>query len=167
MINTNSNFQKLLSYGKYAERQVYNYFSTQDNVLLVRDISNDPMGIKNDIDLELLLVDGTKVTVQVKRDSNIKRTSQGGRMFVQNVQHKYLNHVGWLYTSQADILVYVDAAQNVGYMLRMEDLRNYVESYKPILPIRTPIGNKSTGFLVDIPDLEKFCPVEHLKLEQL
>ena len=82
-------------------------------------MGDEPDYWSQDIDF---IVDG-KITVEVKYDNIINRT---GNLFIETANPRSQNGLGWYKFCQADYLAYGDSKINVFHMIKMNDLRNYI-----------------------------------------
>jgi hypothetical protein len=78
-------------------------------------------------DIDFIVNDN--ITVEVKWDSWINKT---GNVFVETENPRSINGCGWFKFTQADLLAYGDSLNGTFYMIKMDVLREYVETHELI-----------------------------------
>lgn len=107
-------------------------------------VGDDPDYWNKDIDF--IIDDGT--TVEVKWDSWINTT---GNLFIETDNPRSRCGLGWFRFTQAEWLAYGNSQTNEFYMIKMQDLRNYIEKHNPERKIT---NDGAEGFLVPLKSLQ-------------
>lgn len=107
-------------------------------------VGDDPDYWNKDIDF---IVDDDK-TVEVKWDSWIDKTNN---LFIETANPRSKGGCGWYCFTQADWLAYGNSTKNIFYMIRMNDLRDYIETHKPERKIT---NDGAEGFLVPLNEIQ-------------
>lgn len=148
--------------GLKGEQAVFNYLISHD--YNVEDVSNNPLYFPKDIDFLITSQDGEQTSIEVKNCQCISRT---GNLFIEHTQDIDRNEPGWYRITEADKLFYRDDLNQVVYVIKMDDLREYVESKKGQLAERkakpNEVGKVSVGYLVQVKELSNIYPVVEFK----
>ena len=112
-------FDKLHNEGEYLVQQYL-----LDKGYQVIDVSRDQDYWTQDIDF--IAIKGEKtIRIEVKYDSWINKTNN---MFVELISNVNNNTSGWIDYCKADIIFYVDAVANVAYIVKVSDIKEYLQS---------------------------------------
>lgn len=151
-----------------GELSAYNYL--QGKGYKVIDATQEPEYWAQDIDL-IAKKDGKEITIEVKWDSIIAKT---GNLFVETLTDIDKGKQGWFQFCKADLLYYGDAQKHIFYVIKMSDLREYVENHKTLAQRKAPDRNYrheltkvSNGILVPIKDLSQEYNVQIIYLNYL
>lgn len=149
-----------------GELRAYNYL--QANGWTVEDVTQNEAYFDKDIDL--VAHRGTEsLTVEVKWDSRIAQT---GNMFIETVTDLDKSRAGWFLFCQADYIYYGDSVNQLFYVFRTEDLRQFVSThfmeerkaadynYKGLLK------KVSQGMLVPIKEFSQYYDVQIVILDK-
>lgn len=111
--------------------------------------------------------DNRKHTIEVKWDSRIAET---GNMFIETITDIDNNKAGWFEFCQAEYIFYGDSCNELFYVFKTNDLREYV-SQKTMEERRATDINRygkpqkvSQGMLVPIKDFSKYYQVQIIQL---
>lgn len=96
---------------------------------------------------------GDTKSFEVKFDSFINQTNN---MFVETANPRSKDGIGWYYFTQADYLAYGDSKNEIFYIIKMQDLRNYIESRNLQ---QTITGDGAKGFLIALNDIQNIYQV--------
>lgn len=121
-----------------------------------------------DIDF-LIERDQERFYIEVKWDTRIKHS---GNMFIEVSTDIEKNKDGWFKFCEADFIFYGDALQNLFYVFRLQDLKEFIkEDYKRLQQRKAADYNAygqvrkvSQGLLVPIEKLRESYPVQVIKL---
>ena len=120
-----------------GEKLVYDYLN--DKGYQVIDVSRDQDYWTQDIDFIAMKGDRT-IKIEVKYDSWINRTNN---MFIELISNVDNNQSGWIDYCKADIIFYVDAVANIAYVVKVSDIRDYLQ--KKEYQIKTAYDYDSDG----------------------
>ena len=158
---TNRSFLGDLNFGKMGEERIARHLKSYSNVTEVRDISNSKRGIADDIDFEVVYVDGHISTLEVKTDSMAHRT---GNIAYEEFSHK---NPGCFARTKADHILYMLYETGEVYILNPDRFREYIAEMKvdavkaKELGVRaTRMGQGASGYLVPIKSIEETDIVE-------
>lgn len=107
-------------------------------------VGDDPEYWCQDIDFIL----NDKVNVEVKWDSWINQT---GNLFIETVNPRSQGGNGWYRFCQADYLAYGDSKNNKFYMIKMQDLKEYIAAYEPE---EKTTNDNAKGYLIPLANLK-------------
>ena len=143
--------------GRKGEKAVYNYLISHNYD--VQNVSSDPCYWPKDIDF-LATKDGKTTSIEVKNCQCIGRT---GNLFVEHTQDIDSGEPGWFLITEAQQLFYRDDINGIVYVIDMNDLREYIQAKKGVLPERkakpNAVGKVSEGYLVKVQELSTIYPV--------
>lgn len=106
-----------------GELRAYNYL--QANGWTVEDVTSNEAYFDKDIDL--IARSGTEsLTVEVKWDNRIGQT---GNMFIETVTDLDKSKAGWFLFCQADYIYYGDSVNQLFYVFKTQDLRDFVATH--------------------------------------
>lgn len=149
---TDKQFNISLEVGYLGEDR-FKEFVKKNPWMDLRDVSDDPTYRSKDIDFIITnTFDGRTAGVEIKTD-----TYSTGNFFLEELTHEEYQTPGWLYKSEADILVYyfingTTEQENV-YFLNLHRLRNWIDENKKDTKLLTqkkvfggydPSNNKKT-----------------------
>lgn len=106
-----------------GELRAYNYF--QSNGWSVQDVTANPEYWDRDIDF-VVSSGSQSLTIEVKWDSRIAST---GNMFIETVTDLDKCKGGWFTFCQADYIYYGDSVNQLFYVFKTDDLRQFVSSH--------------------------------------
>jgi hypothetical protein len=109
----------------------------------VEYVGDDPDYWSKDIDFIL----NGNIAVEVKWDAWIDKT---GNLFIETINPRSKNGIGWYNFIEADYLAYGNSKKNEFYIIKMQDLRNYINQQSPE-PIKT--GDGAEGYLINKEDV--------------
>lgn len=89
---------------------------------LVTDVSNEPEYWAQDIDL-LVEKCGRCSTIEIKTDNRVSRTRN---LFIESANPRSQGG-GWYFFTKADLLYYLDSENLIVYVIKMEELRAFIE----------------------------------------
>ena len=121
-------------------------------------------------DIDLLISRGQEQHyIEVKWDNWIHYT---GNMFIETITDLDFNKDGWYKFCSAEFVFYGDSKNNLFYVYRFNDLKEYIkEEYSSLQARKAPDYNSkgqlrkvSQGLLVSIEDFGKRYPVQVIKL---
>ena len=116
----------------------------------VQDVSANPNYYYKG-DFILTSPTGQRAIVEVKWDQRMATT---GNLYLEIVNTKSQQALGWYESCSGDYLAYGDAVNRQFYFVKLEDLRKRVAQ----LPKRHGYcGNNSAGLLVSIKQIEDIC----------
>jgi hypothetical protein len=107
--------------------------------------------------IDRVFVAGTRrIAVEYKSDSTAART---GNAFVETVSVDTAGKPGWVYTSQADFLVYFIPPDDLVYVLRPATLRKALPGWLRRYPVRAipNAGYHTHGVLVPLDEFERLA----------
>ena len=107
-------------------------------------VGDDPDYWNKDIDF----IVNDETTVEVKYDSWIDVTNN---LFIETANPRSEGGLGWFRFTQADWLAYGNSKKNEFYMIKMQDLRNYIETHE--LELKTT-SDGAQGFLVSLNNIK-------------
>lgn len=81
-----------------------------------------------DIDL-IAQKDGKETTIEVKWDNVINKS---GNLFVETETDIDIGKKGWFKFCKADLLFYGDAKRNIFYVIKMSDLRDFIQKHNTL-----------------------------------
>ena len=100
----------------------------------VRDVSNDSYYWNKDIDLIATNnITNNVSTIEVKWDRRIAET---GNFYIEFYNPRSRNSKGWFCFCEADLLAYGDANKKVFYMIRVPELKKYIEENESQLEVK-------------------------------
>lgn len=105
-----------------GEVKAYEYLIR--NGYSVQDTTENELYYSKDIDL-IAIKDNKSISIEVKWDSRIHQT---GNMFIETSSNVEQKKMGWYLFCQADYLFYGDSVNEIFYILKMDDLRDYLEN---------------------------------------
>lgn len=149
-----------------GELRAYNYF--QSNGWSVQDVTTYPEYWDKDIDF-VVSSDTSSFTVEVKWDSRIATT---GNMFIETVTDLDRCKEGWFSFCQADYIYYGDSVNQLFYVFRTNDLRQFVSSHDmeqrkaPDYNYRGVLKKVSQGMLVPIKEFSQSYDVQIVFLDK-
>lgn len=116
------------------------------------DVSNNSNYFSKDIDFIATRKSTNETrTFEVKWDSNIARTNN---LFVEVYNEASKGSKGWFEFCEADFIAYGDAVNEVFYLIKLEDLKDYLSFPKGIREVVVPVGEKdkrmTKGLLVNL-----------------
>lgn len=119
-------FMSQMEKAKRGERLVENYLNEKG--WTVTDVSDNKEYQVIGVDF-LTEKDGESRQIEVKLDTVINRT---GNFFIEIVGYQEQGKPGWFETSEADYIFYIDAATDIAYVFKVEDMREYLQNnYAP------------------------------------
>lgn len=130
----------------------YEYRHTlREHGYLVEDVSNNPNYWYKDIDcISTNPETGNIATHEIKWDSLISHT---GNLYIETRNPRSRNGQGWFNFCEADLLAYGDANNKIFYVIRIPELRAYVNANKEQLKqVRTFDG--SEGYALPLKDIK-------------
>lgn len=157
-----ASFNKSLSIGEAGEALFATEMKKRWPEIQVQDVSEDDDYRRKEIDFILVKPDGATLTIEIKSDLN----AWSKNLFIETWGNKSINRKGWLYTSEADVLVYIflngldDKSPNMLW-IDFSSLRQYVhlnpnlrEKHAAVEESIRGYGTKETiGLLVPRKDL--------------
>ena len=144
----------------YGEELAYEYLIKQGYT--VEDVSQNPAYYGVDIDL-IATKDDEEHTIEVKWD---RRMSQTGNMFIETTSSIEEGKEGWFMFCRAELLYYGDSVNRIFYIIRMDDLREYLENNiteqrnAPDYRYNGTLRKRSRGEIVSISDFTSKYQVE-------
>ena len=123
-----------------------------------------------DKDIDFLISKGSeRHYIEIKWDSRIAST---GNMFLETTTDLDANKQGWFESCSAEFIFYGSARENLFYVFRLEDLRDYVkQDFNHLESRRAPdynwrgqVKKVSQGILVPIIEFRKQYPVQVIRL---
>lgn len=155
-----------MNIGKVGEAAAKTYLSGQG--WEVKDLTACSSFYPKDIDF-LISRGRERYYIEVKWDTRIHQT---GNMFIETTTNLDTNKEGWFEFCQAEFIFYGDARQQLFYVFRLEDLKDYIrkdfshlESRKAAdYNWRGQVKKISQGLIVPIEDFRKQYPVEVITL---
>lgn len=147
-----NNFKEQNRVGKAGEAEFIKFAESMNWV--VEDVSDNPDYQKVDTDFIVTNKKGESKLVEVKWD---KRIAETGNMFCETISHCYYANKGWLHFSDADEVWYGCATTRTFYVVKLDDLREYVKKYKPYQVVFNDYENnkKVKGALVNLFDFKE------------
>lgn len=139
--------------GKTGETAITEYYRSRG--VSVVDVSDDKEYQKKDIDL---ILNGQ--TVEVKTGRNIPRYKEIVVELVSNDSPDFYRE-GWLYSSEAEIIIYYSPQEKKMYQIRLEELRDYVDKNKDKLKQKRVICNEYGNIMK--PSILAFVPIADLE----
>lgn len=135
----------------------------------VKDLTNCDSFYTKDIDF-LISKGRERHYIEVKWDSRIHQT---GNMFIETTTDLEANKDGWFEFCQAEFIFYGDARNQLFYVFRLEDLKEYIRQDISHLESRKAadynaqgqVKKVSQGLIVPIEDFRKQYPVELIKIQ--
>lgn len=106
-------------------------------------VGDDPDYWHRDIDF----ISNGNQYIEVKWDSKIHKT---GNLFIEIANPRSREGLGWYRFIQADMLAYGDSKTETFYMIKVQDLKDYVEAHE--LPTKTT-NDGATGYLLPLEDI--------------
>lgn len=149
-----------------GELRAYNYF--QANGWSVQDVTANPEYWDKDIDF-VVSSDADSFTVEVKWDSRISTT---GNMFIETVTDLDKCKEGWFSFCQADYIYYGDSENQLFYVFKTDDLRQFVDTHimeqrkAPDYNYRGILKKVSQGMLVPIKEFSQSSDVQIVFLDK-
>ena len=149
-----------------GELRAYNYF--QANGWRVQDVTANPEYWNKDIDF-VVSSEAESFTVEVKWDNRISAT---GNMFIETVTDLDRCKEGWFSFCQADYIYYGDSYNQLFYVFKTNDLRDFVSSHymeqrkAPDYNYRGILKKVSQGMLVPIKDFSQSYDVQVVFLDK-
>lgn len=134
---TDKQFNISLEIGYLGEDR-FKEFVKRNPWIDLEDVSELSFYQNKDIDFIITNnLNGRKATIEIKTD-----TFTTGNFFIEETTHEQYNTPGWLYKSEADILIYyfingTTEEQNV-YFLNLNNLRMWVDKNKDNTDLLTP-----------------------------
>lgn len=120
-------------------------------------------------DVDFIAVKGEKQTkIEVKYDGWIYKTRN---MFIELLTDIDKNKCGWIDYCKADVLFYVDAITHICYVVKLKDIRDYINkySYQTKISVDTTASGQiykcSKGALINIDMMSIMYDVEIISLE--
>ena len=144
----------------YGEENAYKYLVQQGYE--VEDVSKNPEYWDQDIDL-IATKDDEQMCVEVKWDSRIHQT---GNMFIEISSNLEEGKDGWFLFCRADYLFYGDSINRIFYIIKMDDLREYLQQNQteqrnaPDYRYNGTIRKRSRGEIVPIDDFTQKYKVQ-------
>lgn len=149
-----------------GELRAYNYL--QDNGWSVEDVTKNEQYFDKDIDL--VAHRGTEsLTVEVKWDNRIATT---GNMFIETVTDLDKSKAGWFMFCQADYIYYGDSTNQLFYVFKTADLREFVRTHTTEerkagdYNYRGLLKKVSQGMLVPIKEFSQYYDVQIVILDK-
>ena len=149
-----------------GELRAYNYL--QDNGWTVQDVTRDEAYFDKDIDL-VAYKGSERLTVEVKWDSRIATT---GNMFIETVTDIDKSKSGWFLFCQADFIYYGDSVNQLFYVFKTDDLRQFVSTHlmeerkAPDYNYKGVLKKVSQGMLVPIKQFSQYYDVQIVILDK-
>lgn len=149
-----------------GELRVYNYL--QDNGWNVQDVTHEESYFDKDIDL-IARKENLCLTIEVKWDSRICQT---GNMFIETITDLDRSKAGWFLFCQAEYIYYGDSVNQLFYVFKTDDLRNYVSTHltenrrAADYNSRGVLKKVSQGMLVPIKDFSQCYDVQIIILDK-
>lgn len=149
-----------------GELRAYNYL--QANGWIVEDVTQNQDYWDKDIDFVAHSGD-TRLTIEVKWDSRIAQT---GNMFIETITDLDRSKGGWFSFCMADYIYYGDSINQLFYVFKTQDLRNFVSSHmmeeRKAADYNTRGGVKkvSQGMLVPIKEFSQSYDVQIVILDK-
>lgn len=151
-----------------GECSAYNYLQKQGYKVI--DTTQEPEYWTQDIDL-IAIKDGKETTIEVKWDNVINKS---GNLFVETETDIDKGKNGWFKFCKADLLFYGDAKKNIFYVIKMSDLRDFIEKHNSLQQRRAgdynykgELKKVSNGILVPIKKLSQEYNVQVIFLNFL
>ena len=150
-----------------GELRAYNYL--QDSGWTVTDVTKEEAYWDKDIDF--VAQNGTeRLTIEVKWDSRIWQT---GNMFIETITDLDKSKSGWFMFCQADYIYYGDSVNELFYVFKTDDLREFVSQHTmeerkaADYTTRGMVKKVSQGMLVPIKEFSQKFDVQVVFLEKL
>lgn len=129
-------FDTSLTIGQKGEKMFEEFISDKYPKIQVQNTSMNPDYTWKEIDFILTYPDGKVRTVELKTDSYTNTPN----ISVETMANKERNRLGWIHTSEADVLAYlfINGLQHGEpnlWMIDMKRLRTYVENNKTLRDI--------------------------------
>lgn len=114
---------------------------------VVHDVSANPDYWHKDIDfIATNPQSGATAAIEVKYDSRISTT---GNFFIETYNPRSTGRRGWFYFTEADLIYYIDQQNSILYILKLTELKEYINENKCSLKHKTtPDG--ASGYLINI-----------------
>ena len=120
-------------------------------------------------DIDFIAIKGQDTTkIEVKYDGVIHRTRN---LFIELLSDVDNNKSGWIDFCKADYLYYIDAVNNICYVIALDDVRHYLKTNRYSVKECRDYNDKgleykrSQGALVNIDDFSKIFQVEKIDLD--
>ncbi len=160
------NMNKTLPIGKLGEQLIRELYAGKGYV--VKDVSDDTAKQRLGYDMVIYPPEETALqwedengpiphkgfTVEVKTDGRIWHT---GNLFAETAISRPDGHTqdGWLNTSKAKLLAYIDAKGGIAYFIDLRKLRKYIENNRETLhssstPNPYDPGSSCEGYLIPL-----------------
>lgn len=123
------------------------------------DVSGNPEYWKLDIDLIVHSEKGD-ISIEIKNDSWLSKT---GNLFLETITDIENKKEGWFAYSAADLLYYIDDNNELLFIYKMEELRNYISQQSAAYIKRhtkqchLDKNKTSEGICVPAKDIEHLC----------
>lgn len=145
-MSTNEKFSNDKKFGKAGEEDAMVYCFDSPNVLDIMDVSKDDYFREKDIDLLLLMKDGTIIKVEVKTDSQAHQT---GNMAFETMTN---GNIGCLAKSEADWIYYYLEKNGKVYLVDLPKLKEYIRITNPE---EKRMGDNARGYLLNLEELRR------------
>lgn len=123
--NVETIWEEMKKKGDKGEQEVLMFLTSKGYE--VNDVSEDPDYFAKDIDF-LVMKDGKVKSVEVKTCDWINKTDNIC-LERYTVCANGVKHMGWLYTSEAQWLLYYDNKNKLLHFYKMKDIREYMDKY--------------------------------------
>lgn len=114
-------FEEEFKKGEKAELLAMDYFRKRG--WCVNDLRASNYYQKKDIDFSVMKNNKT-VYFEVKQQNRIAKYNQ---IVIEMYDYK-LNRDGWYFKSETDFYIFVNPVEEIGYIIRANDLKEYIES---------------------------------------
>ncbi|MDD3569792.1 MAG: hypothetical protein PHY44_01665 [Lachnospiraceae bacterium] len=126
LMSTNATWEEKCTIGEIGENWFYNYVTVQYGFTAIATGKHEFLGIKNKMDFVCSTKKGKVSCWEVKTDARMSKT---GNMFVENFDDKANNSLGWLHTTKANYMCYIDYTKELMYFFDLASLREYVDKH--------------------------------------
>lgn len=121
---THETFKQTLQKGEAGEIAFQNYCTSKNKIIL--DVTNDKAYQKLDIDY----VGNNGIRYEIKSEYSYgKYSAKMQRFYIEDISSQSINSDGWYRYCQADIIVNYDAVNSILYMFKLQDLKQYINTY--------------------------------------
>lgn len=123
----------------------------------VEDVSDNPVYWAKDIDLIATNPStGRSAAIEIKLDCRISDT---GNFFIEFENPRSKNSKGWLNFCEADFLYYIDSNSLSTYIIKFDELRRFIATYKRDLAIKST-SDGSIGYIVPLAAMPVFTTIQ-------
>ena len=118
--------------GTMGERAVYKFLMQQG--YKIEDVTLQPQYWEKDIDYIVTNPQsGAQAAIEVKCDSRMART---GNFFIETKNPRSQGGKGWLYFCQADFIYYLDSINEILYIFKTYQLKEFIKQNQAYLKTR-------------------------------